>query len=99
MACISITIGHSGSGDNAVIYFNATDGIRDLYGDRAYGWGGQGTPTDDEYKASVTAYVLEWFGKPVSELCGYVSPTTSGNVTIMVLITGVIFIYYLLRGK
>jgi hypothetical protein len=46
--CISITVGHSGSGSSAIISYSATDGTRTLYGDQAFGWGGKGTPTDAE---------------------------------------------------
>lgn len=86
--CISISIGHSGSGNNAIIYFNATDetGLN-LYGDRAFGWGGYGTPTDEEYKASVTDYILGWFGKPETELCDYVPPSDN----TLLYIAGAVF--------
>ncbi len=77
MACISISIGHKTVNGDAIIYFNATDGVDNLYGDQAFGWGGMGTPTDEEYKASVTPYILGWFGKPETELCSYVPPSNN----------------------
>lgn len=107
MACISISIGHKTSGGSQIIYYNATDGIRNLYGDQAFGWGGMGTPTDEEYKLSVTPYILSWFNKPETELCSYVPPVpppvppiipgTDNNV--MVMIIGFIIVYYFLQGK
>ncbi len=104
MTCISITIGHKTSGGSQIIYFNATDGIRNLYGDRAFGWGGYGTPTDAEYKLSVTPYILSWFGKPETELCDYIPPippiipgTTKDNNLIIAIV--IIIIFFMMRGK
>lgn len=109
MGCISITIGHKTSNGLAIIYYNATDGIRSLYGDQAWGWGGMGTPTDEEYKAQVTPYVLSWFGATVVDLCGYVppvippiiSPIIPGINNTVILIVGLVIIYYffVMRGK
>lgn len=72
--CISISIRHFTSNGYPIIGFTATDGSRTLTGDRAFGWGGNGTPTDEEYKLIVTPYILSWFNKPETELCDYVAP-------------------------
>lgn len=72
--CISISIGHKTSGGSQIIYFNATDGTNNLYGDDAWGWGGNPAWTDEEYKALKIPYILSWFNKPETELCGYVPP-------------------------
>lgn len=96
--CISIIVTHSGSGSNAIIAFSATDGERTVTGDRAWGWGGMGTPTDAEYKLSVTPYVLSWFGATESDLCGYVPPSTGTN-SVVIVVAAIIIYYYFMRGK
>lgn len=99
MACISITIGHSGTGNNAIIYFNATDGSRSLYGDRAFGWGGMGTPTDAEYTASVTPYILSWFGATEVDLCSYIPPFDNTLLYAGLIVVGVAVLYVVLNKK
>lgn len=85
--CISITISHWTRRGSAIIGFSATDGSRTVTGDQAWGWGGYGTPTDEEYKKDVTPYILGWFGKPESELCGYI-PSCVPSWTCEVLSNG-----------
>ncbi len=102
MVCITVSVGHSGSGTNAIIYFNATDGNLNLYGDQAFGWGGYGTPTDTEYKSAVTPYILDWFGVSGTQtvLCpSVIPPGTDNNTGLMILAAVAIGAFLLLRGK
>jgi len=98
MACITITIWHTGSGNDAVIGFTATDGDRTLTGDRAFGWGGYGTPTDTEYKKIVTPYILEWFG--VTELCPIPPPGNGQPISpIIPIIVLAAVAYFIIKGR
>ncbi len=74
--CISITIGHKTVSGEPIIYYNATDGVRNLYGDALLLRGGGNQWTDAEYKAYVTPYILEWFMATEVDLCDYVPPCT-----------------------
>lgn len=72
--CISIIISHWTIGRDAIIGFLASDGSRTVTGDQAWGWGGYPAVSDEEYKLSVTPYILGWFVATEVDLCGYVPP-------------------------
>ncbi len=106
MACISVSIARSGSGGSEIIYFNATDGTRNLYGDRAWGWGGNPQYTDAEYLAVVKPYILDWFGNGAI-LCSDVPPPPppppppggQDTTLIILLLVGIAIAYFMLKGK
>jgi len=71
--CINITIWHTGSGNTSVIGFTSSV-FNGNYasGSQAFGWGGYGTPTDEEYKESVAIpNTMLYFNVPKTEICGY----------------------------